>query len=89
MKGEDECQTMDAVLEDICSQGGCVQLEEPIPLGSTITLTIGKNRFAGYVCYCVFREYGYFVGMRFSDENMWDQETVSPGHLFDPRAMAV
>ena len=76
-----EKQATDAVLEDISAFGACVQVEEAIALESPITLTIGTAVFSGQVSYCVFRDYGYFVGIRFSDESEWSADTVLPQHL--------
>jgi hypothetical protein len=76
-----EEQVTDAVLEDISAFGACVQVEESIALDSPITLTIGAAVFSGQVSYCVFRDDGYFVGIRFSDETEWSAETVLPQHL--------
>ena len=73
--------TVEAVLEDIAGPGGCVQVEEPIPLGSAMTLTIGGSKFSGHVCYCVYRDYGYFVGLRFSADKAWTVDQVAPQHL--------
>lgn len=58
-------QTLEAVLEDISTLGACVQVDRSIPLNSPITLSIGKASFRGGVCYSVFRDYGFFVGIRF------------------------
>lgn len=74
---------VEAVLEDISALGGCVQVEEPIPLGVPMTLSIGESRFRGHVCYCVFRDYGYFVGLRFEDDTVWTRAQVLPQHLTD------
>jgi hypothetical protein len=79
--GDDEHQTVGALLEDISALGGCVQVEAPIPLGSSIMLTIRDSLFSGYVCYCVYRDYGYFVGIRFSGTSEWSSAMVVPQHL--------
>jgi hypothetical protein len=79
---------VEAVLEDISALGGCVQVEEPIPLGSALALSIGESNFDGHVCYCVFRDYGYFVGIRFSKDTVWSRDQVVPQHLTDLRAIA-
>jgi hypothetical protein len=76
-----------AVLEDISELGGCVQIEEPIALGSSVTLSIGGAEYSGHVCYCVFRDYGYFVGLRFSKDSVWTVDDVAPQHLTDPEAL--
>jgi hypothetical protein len=70
-----------ALLEDISAFGGCVQVDHPIPLGATMLLWIRDTVFAGHVCFCVFRDYGYFVGMQFSKDTKWNSETVVPNHL--------
>jgi len=82
-----KCTTVDAVLEDISRVGGCVQVEDPIPIGAMTHLTIGESIFAGQVSYCVFRDYGYFVGMNFSDESVWSAEEVRPLHLTNLRSL--
>jgi hypothetical protein len=81
LSGEDEFRTEQAILEDISEVGGCVQVENPIPLGSTIMLSIHDADFFGHVCYCVFRDYGYFIGIRFSEDTVWTREKVVPEHL--------
>ena len=79
--GEDEFRTDEAVLEDISAVGSCVQVENPIPLGASIMLSIHEERFIGHVCYCVFRDYGYFIGIRFSADTVWNEDKVLPQHL--------
>ncbi len=88
LAGEDDFHTEQALLEDISALGGCVQTEQPIPLGATIMLTIHEATFVGHVCYCVFRDYGYFVGTRFSSDSRWNEETVIPDHLTNLQALA-
>ena len=70
-----------AILEDISPLGGCVQLEEPVPLGSVVMLTVGATPFYGHVCYCTFRDDGYFIGLRFSNDTTWSAGVVRPQHL--------
>jgi hypothetical protein len=83
LEGEKEARskTLDAVLEDISALGACVEVEEAIPLDARITLTIGEARFSGRVAYSVFRDYGFFVGIRFSEHNVWSSAMVMPQHL--------
>lgn len=87
-ESEAPMQFMDAVLEDISALGACVQVEQPIGIDSPITLTIGKSSFPGRVSYSVFRDYGYFVGIRFSDETAWSADMVVPEHLTNLDAIA-
>jgi hypothetical protein len=88
LAGEDDFHTEHALLEDISEFGGCVQLERPIPLGVTMMLHIHGTTLVGHVCYCVYRDYGYFVGMRFSSDSPWDEAKVIPDHLTNLQALA-
>src|ERR1700677_1632426 len=93
-EGEGECRTVEAVLEDISTLGACVQVEEQIPLGSAILISARSEsvssvprgagesaQFSGHVSYCPYRDYGYFVGIRFSDETHWSNVIYEPRHL--------
>jgi hypothetical protein len=74
----------EAVLEDISSLGACVQVDEVIPPGVPILISvIGEQcaRRAGQVTYCVYRDYGYFVGIRFAEETRWSSGVFEPQHL--------
>lgn len=79
--GEDNFRSEQAVLEDISAMGACVQLEEPVPAGSIMMLTVETTPFYGYSLYCTFRDEGYFVGLRFSNDTMWSSDIVRPRHL--------
>jgi hypothetical protein len=100
-QGEGEFRTVEAVLEDICTLGACVQVEEGIPLGTAIRLsarsalvssapddTRETARFSGHVSYCAYRDYGYFVGIRFSDETHWSSRIFAPRHLTNLAALS-
>jgi len=104
-------RTVEAVLEDISALGACVQVEERIPPGAAISISVRSPpvgaesekrgaeleklgagsekpaRFSGHVSYCVYRDYGYFVGIRFSDENRWSSGVFEPQHLTDLEAL--
>jgi hypothetical protein len=86
--GNTSLRTVEAVLEDISELGGCVEVDDPIPLGSPLTLSIGDSDFLGHVCYCVFRDYGYFVGIRFLEDTIWTRDQVVPQHLVDLQNLA-
>ncbi|HKD05337.1 MAG TPA: hypothetical protein VKB79_05485 [Bryobacteraceae bacterium] len=77
------CGAAEAVLEDISRVGACVQVENAIPLAATVSLAIGQSTFTGKVRYCVYRDYGYFVGIRFEDASSWSAAAVEPQHLTD------
>jgi hypothetical protein len=90
-------RTVEAVLEDISALGACVQVEERIPPGAAISISVRSPpaeaesekpaRFSGHVSYCVYRDYGYFVGIRFSDENRWSSGVFEPQHLTNLEAL--
>jgi len=83
--GRDDLRTEAALLEDISPLGGCVQLEEPVPLGSIVMLTVDSTPFYGHVCYCTFRDDAYFIGLRFSNDTIWSAAIVKPQHLTNLR----
>lgn len=100
-RGEGEFRTVEAVLEDISTLGACVQVEERIPLGAAIRLsahpglvTSAPNGaaeiawFSGHVSYCAYRDYGYFVGIQFSDETKWSSVIFEPRHLTNLAALS-
>lgn len=72
-----------ALLEDIAPSGACLQLETAIPRGTKLRWKCPKQEFAGRVCYCVFREIGYFLGVRFDAARPWSQKAYKPQHLLD------
>jgi hypothetical protein len=88
VEGEGRLRSTEAVLEDISRIGGCVEVDEPIPLGAAIIITLGGAQLCGQVCYCVFRDYGYFVGVQFSADSTWSSGAAEPAHLTDFRQIA-
>jgi hypothetical protein len=88
LEGESRVRATEAVLEDISRIGACIELEGQIPLGSPINITLNNTRFFGQVCYCVFRDYGYFVGIRFNEDSAWSSGSAEPAHLTDLRQIA-
>jgi hypothetical protein len=92
LEGEDECRTTEGVLEDISPLGACVQVEEHIPPGTGISIaamSVEEARFFGHVSYCVYRDYGYFVGIHLYDETRWSAATFEPRHLTSLAALSL
>lgn len=85
--GKDRVRRTVANLEDISSFGACLQVEDEIPLRTTIRMTLMKNEYVGEVRYCVFREFGYFLGVQFEPGVKWNSRVFKPLHLFDPRRL--
>jgi len=86
--GQDRFRTAEALLEDISPLGGCVQVESPIPVGTPIEMSFDSSdgtagRFQGRVCYCAYRDIGYFVGVRFSGQHGWSSDMAVPEHLLN------
>ncbi len=78
-----------ANLEDISISGACLQVDRPIPLGTTYKISYPNGLLAGTVKYCVFREIGYFLGVEFDPGTRWSRNDFRPQHLLDPRRLAV
>ena len=74
-----------ANLEDISLSGACVQVDTPIPLQTPLRISYPKGELQGKVCYCVYREIGYFLGVEFEPGFRWSLRQFKPQHLLDPR----
>lgn len=81
VRGEDDVVAVEAVLEDISVHGVCVQVEEAVPPGATVAVSSRGASFDGVVSYCVFRDYGYFLGIRLAEQSPWRPEEFQPSHL--------
>lgn len=80
-------RTVEAVLEDISALGTCVQVEEPIAPGTPARIAMGDQEYSGDVTYCVYRDYGYFVGIRLAEDSQWSPGMFVPQHLTDLTAL--
>jgi len=80
-------QSAVANLEDISPMGAGLQVENEIPLRTIVRMTVMEVEYVGEVRYCVFREYGYFLGIQFEPGVKWNSRTFKPLHLFDPRRL--
>ena len=76
-----------AILEDISPSGACLQLELPIPVGVEVCWDSPKQKFQGWVRYCVYREIGYFAGVEFDASFKWSKKAFKPDHLLDPQSL--
>ncbi len=89
--GNDEFRRIEGVLEDISALGACVQVEEAIAPGALVTISTNAGNgvwLSGCVSYCVYREYGYFVGIHFAEDTKWSASTFEPQHLTDLRSLS-
>jgi hypothetical protein len=94
--GDEILRTVEAVLEDISALGACVQVEEAIPPETAVSISFGAGKYAehsgnvrlsGSVSYCVYRDYGYFAGIQFSNETRWSSGIFEPQHLTNLEAL--
>lgn len=76
-----------ANLEDISHSGACLQLDDPIPENALLRLCHAKLELTGRVRYCIFRDTGYFVGLKFEPGSQWSRRRFRPKHLLDPRRL--
>jgi hypothetical protein len=76
-----------ANLEDISALGACLQVESEVPLRTTIRMKVMKTQYVGEIRYCVFREYGFFLGVQFEPGVKWNSRAFKPLHLFDPSSL--
>lgn len=72
------------VLEDISHSGACVQLEGPIAKGTLLRLRTDDWKVEGEVRYCIFRDIGYYAGLKLDESSKWSEEMFRPQHLMDP-----
>src|SRR5208283_1161992 len=76
-----------ANLEDISLAGACLQVDRPVPLGTSFRISYPAGELIGTVKYCVFREIGYFLGIEFEPGSRWSQRHFRPQHLLDTRKL--
>ena len=76
-------QNAEALLEDICASGACLQTEVPVPVGAEVRWRTRKHEFTGQVRYCEYREIGYFVRVELDPGSRWSSRTFRPRHLLD------
>jgi len=80
-------QQATALLDDISISGACLNLDSPLPLGSSVVIEYRKGRLEGSVCYCFFREIGYYVGVHFKPATKWSPQQYRPKHLLDVKKL--
>lgn len=76
-----------ALLEDIARSGACLQFEHPVPIDTEVRIKCPNETLEGTVRYCVYREIGYFVGVKFSPGFQWSRRQFEPEHLLDLEEM--
>lgn len=69
------------LLEDVSPEGLCLNLEQAVPVGGTVHLHTKGFDGEALVKYCEAGEYGYLVGLEFTDGYCWEREKWRPAHL--------
>jgi hypothetical protein len=73
-----------AVLEDISHKGACLQIDVHVTSGTKVRIEHPSQTLEGEIRYCIYRETGYFVGVKFDDGFLWNEKLFQPQHLLDP-----
>ena len=74
-----------ATLEDISPKGACLKVENPIPLGTMLTILYPSGAYQGQVRRCDPQMDWYFVGVEFAPGYRWSREQFEPAHLLQFR----
>jgi hypothetical protein len=77
-----------ATLEDISPTGACLKVENPIPVGTTLTILYPSGSYQGRVQHCDPQMDWYFVGVEFTPGYRWSREQYEPAHLLQFRFRA-
>lgn len=74
-------QTEWAILGDISPSGACLEIEEPIPPGTIVSLEFASERCQARTKYCKFDKVNYLLGVQFEQGYKWSRSRFKPEHL--------
>jgi hypothetical protein len=77
----------EALLEDISHSGACLNMDAPLPLGTAVVIRYHQGKLEGLVCYCDFRDIGYYIGVHFKPHTPWLPQEYRPKYLLDLKKM--
>lgn len=69
------------ILGDISPSGACLEIEEPIPPDTIVTLEFGKDRCQARIQYCKYDRATYLLGVKFEEGYRWSSDRWKPEHL--------
>jgi hypothetical protein len=72
-----------AGLEDISTNGVCLQIEQPIPVGTPVSIHYPSGKYRGKVKYCESHPIGYLLGIAFDEGYRWSKSDFEPSHLLE------
>jgi len=70
-----------AILGDISPSGACLEIDEPIPVGTIVELEFGEDRCRAIVRYCQYDKVHYLLGVEFEPGYSWSSSRWEPQHL--------
>ena len=76
-----------ANLEDISRSGLGLQVEQPVPLLTTVHIRHERGELVGKIKSCVLRHSGYLLGVEFEQGFRWSPGSFRPRHLMNPRRL--
>lgn len=74
-----------ANLEDISLTGVCLQVEQPISVGTMLAVHYGDGELLGTIRYCRQQDSGYLLGVELAEGSRWSSQHYKPEHLLDPK----
>jgi hypothetical protein len=78
-----------AILEDISSSGACLEIEQPVPPETIVTLQFAEDQFKAHVKYCNPENSKYLLGVQFEQGYRWSRRKFKPQHLIQFRLRKV
>jgi hypothetical protein len=78
-----------AILEDISPSGACLEIEEPIPPDTIVTLHFTNDRCQARIKYCKSANINYLLGVQFEQGYRWSRRKYKPDHLLQFRLRGV
>ncbi|HSW38705.1 MAG TPA: PilZ domain-containing protein [Acidobacteriota bacterium] len=78
-----------AILGDISPSGACLEMDEPIPSDTLVSLQFPKDNCRARVRYCTFDKVNYLVGVQFEQGYRWSRRRFKPDHLLQFRLSKV
>ena len=78
-----------AILGDISPSGACLEMEEPIPSDTLLSLEFPTDRCQARIKYCIFDKINYLLGVTFEQGYRWSRGRYKPNHLTQFRMRGV
>jgi len=70
-----------ANLDDISRGGVSLQVADPVPIGTALTVTHQNGELTGKVKSCMLRHRGYYLGIEFEPGCRWSPKSFRPANL--------